>query len=156
MVGGRLAVVLCLAASVSACGSITRGTTEPVAFVSDPPGAQMIASKDGYACPVTPCSLNVGRADEFDATFTKAGYQPTTVPVRTKVVGTGAAGMAGNIIAGGIVGIGVDAATGAAYDHTLNPVSVTLVPDSLSSAQRVVRTKRGRPAPDQALPVPGM
>lgn len=135
--------VACLAAGLGACGSITRGTTEKMAFLSEPPGAAMTTTK-GYACPATPCSLEVDRSDEFDVTFVKPGYRPEIVPVRTKVVGAGAAGMAGNILAGGIIGIGVDAATGAAMDHVPNPVSVTLVPDALPSAQRA-RRKRGRP-----------
>lgn len=132
-----------LAACLGGCGSITRGTTEKMAFLSEPSGAAMTTTK-GYACPATPCSLEVDRSDEFDVTFVKPGFRPEIVPVRTKVVGAGAAGMAGNILAGGLIGIGVDAATGAALDHTPNPVSVTLVPDALPSAQRA-RRKRGRP-----------
>lgn len=129
------------AVSVSACGSITRGTTEKMAFLTEPPGAQMVTDK-GYACPATPCSLEVDRSDEFDVTFTKPGYQPQMVPVRTKVAGTGAAGFAGNVLVGGVIGMGVDAATGAALDHTPNPVNATLVPDALPSAQ--VRNRRAR------------
>lgn len=114
-----------------------------MAFQTEPPGAQMTTNK-GYACPMTPCSLEVARSDEFDVTFVKPGFQPETVPVRTKVVGSGAAGMAGNVIAGGVIGIGVDAATGAAFDHFPNPVMATLVPDALPKAQRE-RRRRGRP-----------
>jgi hypothetical protein len=35
---------------------------------------------------------------------------------------------AGNVLAGGLIGMGVDAATGAAQDHKPNPVIVTLQP----------------------------
>ncbi|NEU12508.1 translation initiation factor 2 [Methylobacterium sp. BTF04] len=138
-----LSAAILIAAGVGACGSITRGTTEKMAFLSEPPGATMTTTK-GYACPATPCSLDVERSDEFDVTFVKPGYRPESVPVRTKVVGAGAAGMAGNVLAGGIIGIGVDAYTGAALDHTPNPVSVTLVPDALPSAHRA-RRRRGQP-----------
>ncbi len=133
----------CAMAGLGACGSITRGTSEKMAFQTEPPGAMMTSTK-GYACPATPCSLDVDRSDEFDVTFAKPGFRPETIPVRTQVVGTGAAGMAGNVIAGGIIGIGVDAATGAAFDHFPSPVVATLVPDSLLSAQRV-RRRRGKP-----------
>ncbi|WP_431311050.1 translation initiation factor 2 [Methylobacterium nigriterrae] len=143
MIGSRLVTVALVATSVSACGSITRGTTEKMAFLTEPPGAQMVTTK-GYACPATPCSLEVDRSDEFDVTFTKPGYQPQLIPVRTKLAGSGAAGFAGNILAGGVIGMGVDAATGAAMDHFPNPVSATLVPDALPSAQRVKRRK-GKP-----------
>lgn len=141
MVGSRIVAAALVAVSVGACGSIARGTTERMAFLTEPPGASMTTTK-GYACPATPCSLEVDRSDEFDVTFAKPGYRPELVPVRTKVVGSGAAGMAGNVLLGGVIGIGVDAATGAALDHFPNPVSATLVPDALPSAQRARR--RGR------------
>ncbi|MBX9932136.1 MAG: translation initiation factor 2 [Methylobacterium sp.] len=95
-----------------------------------------------YACPATPCTIEIGRSDEFVATFAKLGYRTAGVPVKTEVVGSGAAGMAGNVLHGGVIGIGVDAATGAAFNHTPNPVSVTLVPDALPSAQPANRRRR--------------
>lgn len=132
-----------LAAGVSGCGSIVRGTDEPVAFLSDPPGAQVVTTK-GYACPLTPCSIKVDRSDEFDATISKPGYVPQIVQVRTKVSGNGGASFAGNILAGGVIGMGVDAATGAALDHTPNPVNVTLEPEGRPAAVAPVRGKRRR------------
>lgn len=143
MTGRILVAAALVAASVGACGSITRGTSEKMAFQTEPPGATMTTTK-GYACPATPCSLDVDRSDEFDVTFVKPGYRPEVIPVRTKVVGTGAAGMAGNVLVGGVIGIGVDAATGAAFDHFPNPVTATLVPDALPTAQRD-RRRRGKP-----------
>lgn len=140
----QLLAAALVAAGVGACGSITRGTTEKMAFLTEPPGAQMTTTK-GYACPATPCSLEVDRSDEFDVTFVKPGYRPQVIPVRTKIAGTGAAGFAGNILAGGVIGMGVDAATGAALDHTPNPVSATLVPDAAAPVPR-----RGqRPGPGE-------
>jgi len=136
------AVLACT--GLGACGSVTRGTTESLAFVSDPSGATMTTDK-GYSCPTTPCSVEVSRSDEFNATFSKPGYQPQTVAVRTKLAGTGAAGFAGNLLLGGVVGMGVDAYTGAAMDHYPNPVTASLVPDSLPSAQRENRSRRLQP-----------
>ena len=39
---------------------------------------------------------------------------------------SGGAAVAGNILVGGIIGLGVDAATGAGKELTPNPVQVTL------------------------------
>jgi hypothetical protein len=50
------------------------------------------------------------------------------VTLTKEVPATGAAGFAGNVLAGGLVGMGVDAVTGAAQDHKPNPVIVTLQP----------------------------
>lgn len=134
--------VALVATALSACGSITRGTSEVIAFSSTPAGAALTTSTN-RSCPTTPCSLDIPRSEEFDATFTLPGYRPQTVPVRTKLVGSGAAGFAGNVLAGGVIGMGVDAYNGAAFDHVPNPVIVTMVPEALPSAERVRR--RGRP-----------
>ncbi|MBD8908948.1 translation initiation factor 2 [Methylorubrum zatmanii] len=132
-----------VAVSVAACGSVTRGTSELIAFTSEPPGAAVATTTQRF-CATTPCSLDIPRSEEFDVTFTKPGFRPQTVPVRTKLVGNGAAGFAGNVLVGGVIGMGVDAYTGAAMDHTPNPVAVTLVPEALPSAERH-RRRRGKP-----------
>ena len=46
----------------------------------------------------------------------------------TRIANAGAAGFAGNILLGGIIGMGVDAASGAALEHYPNPVVATLQP----------------------------
>ncbi|WP_423794476.1 translation initiation factor 2 [Methylobacterium durans] len=144
MKGGLCAAAL-VAAGVGACGSITRGTSEPVTFISEPSGASVTTPRK-YACPSTPCTLDVDRSDEFDATFTLPGYRPETIPVRTKVATRGAVGMAGNVLAGGLIGVGVDAYTGAALDHEPNPVVARLTP--LSPARVAAPTRRRGPGPD--------
>ena len=42
----------------------------------------------------------------------------------------GGAGLAGNVLLGGVIGLGVDAATGAAFDLVPNPLKVTLEKDA--------------------------
>lgn len=46
----------------------------------------------------------------------------------TKVAGAGVAGFAGNLVVGGIVGMGVDAVTGSTLEHFPNPVFASLLP----------------------------
>lgn len=62
------------------------------------------------------------------ATFTKEGYEPETVNVRWKVPPTGAAGFVGNALIGGVIGLAIDAGTGAALDHSPNPAVAILRP----------------------------
>ena len=57
-------------------------------------------------------------------------------------------------IAGGLIGMGVDAATGAATDHKPNPVIVTLQPRMAAPAGRAQRPPR-RSAPPPAQPEAG-
>jgi hypothetical protein len=139
----RLAAILTI--SVVCCGgcaSITRGTTEMISFDSDPSGAEM-RTTTGLGC-VTPCTLSVPRKDEFQAMFTKPGYEPQEVFVRNKVVATGAAGFAGNVILGGVVGMGVDIYNGAGLDHEPNPVRAVLRPVASPPPPAALRPPRKR------------
>src|SRR6266516_5710554 len=114
---------VCLAITLAGCATVTRGTTSQVQIRSDPPGA-LAHTSTGFSC-TTPCTITIPRKDEFSVVFSKPGYQEETVDVRTQVAG--AAGFAGNILLGGIIGMGADAATGATLEHVPNPVSATLV-----------------------------
>lgn len=120
----RVVGVLAVGLALSGCASITRGWNEQMQFSSVPSEANVRTSM-GFQC-LTPCTLQVGRKDEFTVVFSKAGYETKEVQVRTQVAGGGAAGFAGNVLLGGVVGMGVDVASGAALEHCPNPVSVTL------------------------------
>lgn len=140
------------AVSLAGCATVTRGTTNQVQFVSEPSGAEVRTSLQ-QSC-TTPCTLSVSRKDEFNVTFSKPGYQPETVMVRTQIAGSGAAGFAGNLIVGGVVGMGVDAATGSTLEHVPNPVSVTLRPVGRAAPARGRRAPAPVPAPMQEEPPP--
>lgn len=118
-----LAAVLCL----SGCASVARGTTEKVMLTSEPADATIRTSL-GHSCPTSPCTVEVSRKSAFTAYAEKPGYKPGSHYIDTKFSGGGAAGLAGNVILGGVIGIGVDAATGATLDHYPNPALITLVP----------------------------
>lgn len=130
--------VACL--QLAACASIVRGTDNPVQFVSEPSGAS-VSTSNGRSCPATPCTIQMPRKDSFVATFSMPGYHSEQVSVNTVLSGGGAAGMAGNIVAGGIIGVGVDAYTGAGNDHSPNPVIARLRPAG------------GRPAARRRAPI---
>ena len=93
----RVVALLACGLALSACASITRGWNEQIQFSSNPPEAN-VRSSTGFQC-VTPCTLQIGRKDEFSVVFSKAGYISQEVSVRTQVAGAGAAGFAGNVLA---------------------------------------------------------
>ncbi|MEM8792002.1 MAG: translation initiation factor 2 [Pseudomonadota bacterium] len=110
------------ALTTSGCATITRGSSSDVSFISNPPGA-LVETSLGSSC-TTPCEMKFSRRDTFDATFTLNGEQHT-VFVDTVVAGEGAAATGfGNILAGGVIGVGIDVATGAGLNHSPNPVNV--------------------------------
>ena len=125
----RLLGVLALTAALGGCASVTRGTTENISIASTPAGAEaMISGLDVPTICTTPCAIVAKRSADISISFAKEGYEPESVQLVKEVPATGAAGFAGNILAGGLVGMGVDAVTGAALDHKPNPVIVTLKP----------------------------
>lgn len=122
-----LQVASCVATAVLAlcgCATITRGTTETLSIQSEPSGASVELS-NGQTC-TTPCSLEVKRKNEYLVYLRKDGFEPAQLTVTPKVAGSGAAGMTGNVLFGGIIGLGVDAATGASKSLRPNPAHVHL------------------------------
>ena len=145
----RIVGIVALCAIAGGCASVTRGTTENISIASTPSGAQ--ATISGLEVPtacITPCAIVAKRNADIAVTFEKEGYQPQVVQLTTEIPATGAAGFAGNILAGGLVGMGVDAVTGAATDHKPNPVMVTLEPTAPPARAAPPRKPRP-PAPGQ-------
>jgi hypothetical protein len=116
------------------CATVLRGTTDQVQILSEPTGAQVRTSLN-HAC-VTPCTITVSRKDEFVVSYSKPGYRSVEIPVKTAVQTAGGGAFVGNVVAGGIVGMGTDMATGAANDHVPNPVMVQLEPDTPGAPPR--------------------
>jgi len=120
--------------SLSACATITRGSNDAWQVNTDPIGAK-VETSNGHMCPATPCAIRISRKAEFTATVTKPGYKTATVTVTHKTAGAGAAGMAGNVILGGVIGLGVDAVSGASQDLTPNPANLKLEKEEVATAK---------------------
>ncbi len=116
---------LLIAALTSSCATVTRGTSEDVVINYGPSDAKVTTTLN-HKCNGSPCVVKVPRKESFGVTVSKPGFESQTVHVGTKVSNKGAAGLAGNVLVGGIIGIGVDAATGASKDHYPNPVNIEL------------------------------
>ncbi len=122
----RLLAVALTVILASGCASVTRGTTEAYVIESTPAGASVSLS-NGLSC-TTPCSVKVKRRSDFVVTIEKEGYETISASITSSIDGGGAAGMAGNVILGGLIGAGIDAGTGAMHSHKPNPLQVTLSP----------------------------
>ncbi|MFN4174655.1 MAG: PEGA domain-containing protein [Parachlamydiaceae bacterium] len=94
---------------LSSCATIINGPTQKVPLTSYPAGAMV--EVDGCYVGHTPLTVSVNRNMDHIVTFSKEGYVPQTYQL-THVM---SAAVAGNIIAGGLVGWGVDAVTGSQY-----------------------------------------
>lgn len=141
----RIVLSAALALLCAGCASATRGWDEQISLASTPAGAtaKLTGPSNAPSC-VTPCVVQVKRSDDISVSFEKEGYEPQVVALTKEVAGTGAAGFAGNLLLGGIIGMGVDAVSGAALDHKPNPVIVTLQPIA-PPAPPPQRRRQGRP-----------
>ena len=125
---GRVLAVACAAVSVTACATVTRGTTEPFTVASEPPGAKA-KTTIGFKCDATPCTFKVEHKADFDVTVSKKGYKTETQHVTHHFTQGGTAGLVGNVVVGGGIGIVIDALSGATQGLTPNPLLVKLEPE---------------------------
>ena len=123
----------------TSCATITRGVHEKLTVTSDPVGANVLLSTGERG--LTPAKfVKLRRTEPFTVTVSKPGYATETVRVVSKMGGTGGTAMAGNALIGGIIGLGVDAGTGAYNSLYPNPVAVKLVPVGGKTKKTTTRT----------------
>lgn len=103
------------------CASVLHGTRQKIAIATIPPGATV---SDGETTLQTPCLLNLKRNHDYVLTITKSGYETECVQVTHVISGV----VAGNILAGGFIGWGVDAMSGAQWRLIPETISLTLRP----------------------------
>ena len=116
------AIALC---ALSACATITQGTRDALVIETTPQGASVLTS-NGYSCDSTPCALEMPKKHGFIVTLTKEGCETKNVNVVTKMAKSGGAAVAGNVLVGGVIGLGVDAISGAAKELVPNQIKVNL------------------------------
>lgn len=109
---------------MSGCATITRGTSDTLVIETEPSNANASLS-NGLQCK-TPCALRMSRKDNVIIKIEKDGFIPIDVVVAPQISGAGSAGMAGNLLFGGLIGAAVDAGSGAMLNLVPNPVRVTL------------------------------
>lgn len=147
----KVAGLAAAACSLAACATVTRGSSTAWEVNTTPPGAT-VRTSNGQACDSTPCSIKMSRKSEFTATIAKQGYKPVDVKVTTKISSAGGAGMAGNVLVGGLIGAGVDVATGAMNDLTPNPVNLALEKDEAKPVTASAAPTAPEPAKPAAQP----
>lgn len=112
---------------LAGCASVTRGVSENVSITALPEDAS-IRTNLGHSCPRSPCMVEVSRKAALVAYADREGYKSGSVAIPTRMAAGGAAGLAGNILIGGVIGAGVDIATGATLEHWPNPATIVLEP----------------------------
>lgn len=114
---------------MSSCATIINGPTQSIPVTSYPAGAQV--DVDGCYVGHTPLVVEVSRKHDHLITFSKEGFVPQTYQL-THVM---SAAVAGNIIAGGFIGWGVDAVSGSQYRLIPETLAADLYPAGLQSQE---------------------
>jgi hypothetical protein len=134
---GRFLFVVACALSLVGCAAITKGTTQVVAV--DTPGVPAatctIQTQNGPQIVTTPGSVTLTKGSAaLPISCTKECYLPGSGVIASNTE----AMAAGNVVFGGIIGLGVDAATGAMNKYA-DQVTVAMIPDQ--------SCRRGEPPP---------
>ena len=119
----NLVAIATIAFALSLCGgcaSIVKGTTQAIPVASSPTGADV--KLDGNRVGQTPMSVEAKRKTDHLLTIEKEGYQSESVAITRDIGGA----VFGNIIAGGLIGWGVDAISGAQWNLSPKTISISL------------------------------
>ena len=122
-------LILSLLAISSGCATIIHGTTQDIGITTDPSDANLLV--DGTERYKSPAKVTMKRKDDHMVEVSKDGYQKETINIKSVMSGV----VAGNLLAGGLIGIGVDALSGGASRLVPESFDIRLRPiDSQSSS----------------------
>ncbi|MXP65155.1 PEGA domain-containing protein [Roseomonas sp. M0104] len=100
-------------AVLSACATMIEGTTGNVTVSTTPAGATCVIDREGQrigTVAMTPGSLSISKSrHDLTVACSKEGYDSSSISIAGGFTGT----TFGNILAGGIIGVAVDAASAA-------------------------------------------
>jgi hypothetical protein len=120
------------------------GTDQDIGISSSPTGAQV--SVDNQAGAVTPYVAKLSRKDNHIVKLSMDGYAPAELTLTKSVSGW----VWGNVVFGGLIGLGVDAISGGLYNLTPPQLQAALAKQGASIAPTkdgfyVVLVKRAAP-----------
>jgi hypothetical protein len=116
-----LSALLC-AGYVSGCATIVSGTTQKLSVTTQPSGA--IAKVDNNITAQTPGTFTLERRSDHTIEISKEGYKTATVLIKRTFNGMAT----GNVLIGGIIGGGIDAASGATNKLIPERIDIILEP----------------------------
>lgn len=117
-----LVLALTLVAIQAGCGTIFGGSSQEVA-VSSAPGEAEVEFDHVNRTVVTPAEIELKRKNSYELTFSKEGYETETASIESSLR---AGILVLDILFTGLVGVAVDAGTGAWNSLSPDNVSVSL------------------------------
>lgn len=119
---------------LSGCATVTKGGSQTVNVETIPPSGQctLVREEDtlGIINP-TPGNVTVEKGSEMiEVRCHKEGYQPITAALTPEFEGM----TAGNILLGGIIGLAIDAGSGATHKYP-SSITITFIPEAFASSE---------------------
>jgi len=100
-------LTLSLVVALNGCATIMHGTTQDIGVSTDPSGADLLV--DGEQHYQSPAVITMKRKHDHTVEISQEGYKRELVEIKADLSWA----VAGDILAGGAIGYGIDAATGA-------------------------------------------
>ncbi len=130
--GLRTSLIIAVLGLTAACASITTGTDQSVMVETDPPGADCEMQRDGGIVGMVKSTPGTVRLDKSRKAIAlkcqKAGYEDGSLNMESEFQGA----TFGNILMGGLIGVAIDASSGAANKYP-ERVIVTMIPVAFDS-----------------------
>ncbi len=117
---GQYGILLLVATMFSGCATIVSGTNQKINVMSMPSDA--VAKVDNNLSAKTPTMFTLERKSDHTIEISKEGYKTAVVMIRRSVNGMAF----GNALFGGVIGVGVDMASGANLKLIPERVNVVL------------------------------
>lgn len=131
----KISIFLIAALSLQSCATLLTGTSDQITFNSQPEGAKVFHK--GIEKCTTPCVIEMPRSMGAETLEMKAeGYEPKLFALNKEFNGVTLL----NVLVGGIIGLGVDAASGAMMQYTDNVYTMDFANGSMAS-QKAPKTK---------------
>lgn len=131
-----LVALLLLAPHLGGCATIINGTTQTIPVATEPPGAEVYV--DGTIKGHTPVNLQLNRKESYQVRLALSGYPDRNLNMESKMGG----GIGGNILFGGLIGVAVDAGTGASRYFSPKAIDWDFVARSEENPNKMKRDAR--------------
>ena len=113
-------ILIFIAIQMAGCATVTTGPTQVVSITSTPSEAN-VETDSGYKG-ITPTNFKLERKRNHIVKISKEGYKKAQVVLTKTMCGS----TVGNVLIGGIIGIGIDAMTGAMFKLVPENIHVDL------------------------------
>jgi len=125
-------LALSLLITFNGCATIMHGTTQQIEITTDPSDATLVVdNRESYR---SPAKIAMDRKDDHTVKIFREGYKRETIEIK----GALSWAVVGDFLAGGAIGYGIDAASGAQRRLVPEKVDIRLRPSTgLETAERM-------------------